>query len=304
MQKKVRHHCHYTGKYRGVAHSNCNLKYRTPKTIPIVFHNGSTYDYHFIIKQLAREFKYYLECLGENTEKYITFSVPIKKVFDKDKKDDNDFDNDKNKKNGKDKKKDKGKKARIITYKLRFIDSCRFMQDSLSNLVDNLSGINNKVSESDKKISQETLIKFFFNTYQLCNKDHNKFALLLRKGVYLYEYMDSWKRFKEESLHDKESFYSELNNEHITDEDYEQAQKVCDTFKIKSLGEYHDLYVQSDTALLADVFENFRDKCIEKDELDPAHFLSATGLSWKACLKKTKVELELLTDNMLLMFEK
>ena len=80
------------------------------------------------------------------------------------------------------------------------------MQDSLSNLVDNLSGINNKASESDKKMSQETLIKNFFNTYQLCNKDLNKFALLLRKGVYPYEYMDSWKRFKEESLPDKESF--------------------------------------------------------------------------------------------------
>ena len=80
------------------------------------------------------------------------------------------------------------------------------MQDSLSNLVDNVSGINNKASESDKKISQETFIKLFFNTYQLCNKDLNKFALLLRKGVYPYEYMDSWKRFKEESLPDKESF--------------------------------------------------------------------------------------------------
>ena len=150
--QKVRDHCHYTGKYIGAAHSNCNLKYRTIKKISVVFHNGSTNDYHFIIKQLAREFKYYLECLGENTEKYITFSVPIKKVLDKDKKDDNDSDNDKNKKNGKDKKKDKGKKARIITYRLRFIDSCRFMQDSLSTLVDNLSGINNKVSEIDKKI--------------------------------------------------------------------------------------------------------------------------------------------------------
>ena len=117
--------------------------------------------------------------------------------------------------------------------------------------------------------------------------------------------MDSWKSFKEESLPDKESFYSELNNEHITDEDYAHAQKVWDTFNIKNLGEYHDLYVQSDTALLADVFENFRDKCIEIYELDPAHFLSAPGLAWQACLKKTEVELELLTDNdMLKMFVK
>ena len=116
--------------------------------------------------------------------------------------------------------------------------------------------------------------------------------------------MDSWKRFKEESLPDKEYFYSKLNKEHITDEDYAHAQKVWDTFNIKNLGEYHDLYVQSYTALLADVFENFRDKCIEKCELYPAHFLSAPGLAWQACLKKTEVELELLTDNdMLMMFE-
>ena len=77
--QKVRDHCHYTRKFRGAAHSNCNLQYKVPKKIPIVFHNGSTYDYHFIIKQLAEDFKGQFECLGENTEKYISFSVPIKK---------------------------------------------------------------------------------------------------------------------------------------------------------------------------------------------------------------------------------
>ena len=116
--------------------------------------------------------------------------------------------------------------------------------------------------------------------------------------------MDSWKRFKEESLHDKEPFYSELNKEGITDEDYAHAQKVWDTFKIKNLGEYNNLYVQSDTFLIADVFENFRDKCMEIYKLDPAHFLSAPGLAWQTSFKKTEVKLELLTDNdMLLMFE-
>ena len=113
--------------------------------------------------------------------------------------------------------------------------------------------------------------------------------------------MDSWKRFKEESLPDKESFYSELNNEHIIDEDYAHAQKVWYTFNIKNFGEYHDLYIQSDTALLADAFENVRDDCIEICKLDPAHFLSAPGLAWQAYLKKTEVELELLTDNDVLM---
>ena len=131
--KKVRDHCHYTGKYKGAAHSICNLRYTIPKKIPVVFHNGSTYDYHFIIKQLAREFKYYLECLGENTEKYIIFSVPIRKVLDND--NDNDGDNDSD--NDKD-------KIETITYRIKFIDSYLFMQDSLSNPVNNLSEINNK----------------------------------------------------------------------------------------------------------------------------------------------------------------
>ena len=181
--------------------------------------------------------------------------------------------------------------------KNKFTDNMRSMITSLSKSID-------KVSEIDRKISYDSLIEKFYNTYQLCNKDLNKFALLLRKGVYPYEYMDSWKRFKEESLPDKESFYSELNNEHITDEDYAHDQELWDIFKIKNLGEYHDLYVQSDTALLADVFENFRDKCTEIYELDPAHFLSAPGQAWQACLKKNNAELELLTDSdMLIMFE-
>ena len=279
---KVRDHCH--GKCRGAAHNKCNLRYKIPKEIHVVFHNGSTYGYHFIIKQLAKEFKDNFECLGENTEKYITFSAPIKKEHD----------------NGK-----------TTTCKLKLIDSCRFMQSSLSNLVDNLSEINNKepnkfidtmrsmtdslsqyidkVSKIDEKISQnkfidnmrstlfsltqsidkvpetarkiaqidnkepdntftdgmrsmvsslsqsldkisksdndiskidnkftnnmgpmisslsqsvnkvskinnkisyDELIKKFPNTYQLCNNDHNKFELLLRKGIYPYEYMD------------------------------------------------------------------------------------------------------------------
>ena len=207
--------------------------------------------------------------------------------------------------------------------KNKFTDSMRSMISSLSQSINKISKIDNKISqidkkvtenkfadsmrsvtasllqfiheETDKKISQTALIEKFPNTYQLCNKDLNKFGLLLRKGVCPYEYMDDWKRFKEESLPDKESFYSELNNEHITDEDYAHAQKVWDTFKIKNLGEYHDLYVQFDTELLADVLESFRDKCIEIYELDPAGFLSVPGLAWRACLKKTKVELELLT---------
>ena len=127
---------------------------------------------------------------------------------------------------------------------------------------------------------------------------------MLRKGVYPYEYMDNWERFNETSLPSKESFYSNLNMENIEDIDYRHGNNVFNKFRLNNLGEYHDLYVQSDTLLLADVFENVRDMCLKEYELDPAHFLSLLGLAWQACLKKTNVELELLTDyDMLLMVE-
>ena len=117
---KAKDHYHYTRKYRGAAHDICNLRYKIAKEIPAVFHNGSTYDYHFIIKELAEEFEGEFECLGENTEKYTTFSVPTKNKITKSGKDGND-------------------KITKISYKIKFIDSFRFMSSSLSNLVDNLS---------------------------------------------------------------------------------------------------------------------------------------------------------------------
>ena len=302
---RVRDHCHYTGKYRGAAHNICNLRYKVPKEIPVVFHIGSTCDDHFIINELVKEFIGNFECLGENTEKYITFSVPIKKKIEN--------------------------KDVEITYKIKFIDSYRFISSSLSELVDNLSeGIhNNKCLDCNscldyvritiyeklllkcfncnnyyKKKFNKELIKKFKNTYSFCNNDLNKFILLLRKGVYPYEYMDSWKKFNETSLPSKEDFYSNLNMEDIDDIDYRHGNNVFKGFKLENLGDYHDLYVQSDTLLLADVFENFKDMFIKVYELDPAHFVSLPGLTWQACLKKTNIELELLTDyDMLLMVE-
>ena len=156
-----------------------------------------------------------------------------------------------------------------------------------------------------KKQFEHDLINKFKHAYEFCNKDISKFILLLRKGIYLYEYMDSWGRFDETSLPDKEAFYSSLNMENITDIEYRHANKVFKKVKLKNLGDYHDLHVQRDTLLLADVFENFRNKCVEIYELDPAHFLSAPGLAWQACLKKTGVRLEWLTEvDMLLTIEK
>ena len=107
--------------------------------------------------------------------------------------------------------------------------------------------------------------------YKFCNKDVNKFILLLRKGVYSYEYMDNWKRFDEITLPDKKAFYSNLNMEDITDVDYRHAKKVFKEFKMNNLGDYHDRYVITDVLLLADVFEGFRSMCIKEYELDTAH---------------------------------
>ena len=116
--------------------------------------------------------------------------------------------------------------------------------------------------------------------------------------------MDSWEKFDEDKPASREDHYSNLNLENITEEDCKHVDKVWDTFKIKNSGEYHDLYVQSDTLLLTDIFENFRSTFLEIYQLDPAYFVSLPGLAWQACLKKTRVKLELLTDpDMLLMFE-
>ena len=217
-----------------------------------------------------------------------------------------------------------------ITYKIKFIDSFRFMATSLSKLVDNLTEdihgdkcddcksdltymkvidealifrCFNCKNNYEKEIIKE-LIERFASTYKFCNNDLNKFVMLLRKGVYPYEYMDGWDKFNETSIPNKESFYNNLTMENITETDYIHANNVFKTFKLNNLGDSHDLYVQSDTLLLADVFENFRKACIKTYELDPAHFISLPGLAWQACLKKTGVELELLTDyDMLLMIE-
>ena len=205
------------------------------------------------------------------------------------------------------------------------------MSDSLSILVDNLSErLHNykctncksyldymltkegqfifrcfECKKNYKKNFNKDLIKIFASVREFCNGNINKFILLLKNRVYPYEYMDSWERFYEISLPDKEDFCNSLDMEDITGADYRYSKKVFKNFNKKNLGDYHDLYVQSDTLLLADVFENFRNKFIEVYELDPAHFISATELAWQACLKKTGVKLELLTDvDILLMVER
>ena len=226
---------------------------------------------------------------------------------------------------------------KVVIYKIKFIDSFRFMAASLSKLTDNLSNriIENgkckncksylefiKIRDSNRLIFEcfdckrrynknisddelKSLKRKFKNTYNFCNKDINKIMLLLRKGVYPYEYIDDFDRFNEEKLPDKSAFYSSFNMEDISDIDYRHTERVFNKFNIKNLGEYHDIHVKSDTILLADIFTNFRKLCLDTYKLDPVYFLSLTGFALEACLKYTQVKLELLSDiDMLLFIEK
>ena len=190
----------------------------------------------------------------------------------------------------------------LITYLKLIIKIVKHAwREKLSNQNANFIGLkNNRLNYRCKECKGTStkpingLIKWFPSVYLFCDGYLNKFVLLLRKSVYLFKCMDSWERFNETSLPPKKAFYSELNLEDISDKGYNHAQKVWDVFEIRNLGEYHDLFVQTDTLLLADVFEKFRDTCIEIYGLDHSHFLSAPGLAWQACLKKNKYKFRII----------
>ena len=251
---KVRDNCHLTGKYRGAAHSKCNLDIRSPKFVPVVFHNLEGYDSHLFIKNLGVT-EGEIDCIAKNDEKFISFTknVVVGSYTDA---------------NGEDRDRHR---------KLRFIDSFKFMNSGLAKLVENLD--------------KETKVKITNKFYKGKSLD-----LLLRKGVYPYDYMDGYNRLSETDLPSIKDFYNRLNNESISQEDYDHAQNVWNHFDCKTMRDYHDLYLKSDVLLLADVFENFRDLCLENYKLDPAYYFTAPGLFYDACLKKTKINLELLTD--------
>ena len=166
--------------------------------------------------------------------------------------------------------------AFMLGQHLVFIDSFQFMSSSLSNLVKNLP------TEAFRYTGQ------VFQNEQL--------SLMTKKGVYPYDYMNSFEKFEESRLPKKEDFFSIMNNEHITDEDYQHAWNVWNEFGLSSMGEYHDLYLKSDILLLTDVFENFHKTCQQYYELDPAHYFTSPGLSWDAMLKMTGIKLELMSD--------
>ena len=250
---RVRDHCHFTGRFRGAAHNGCNLNYKAPKFIPVIFHNLSGYDSHLFIKKLAGNGEK-INCIPNNEEKYISFSKEV--VVDE-------FVN------------KEGKHVQV-KRELRFLDSFRFMASSLDALSKNLS------KEQCKNVKSR------YTGEQL--------DLVLRKGAYPYDYMDSLKRLNETKLPPKEAFYSKLSGEGIDDQDYEHAEKVWSAFNCTTMRDYHDLYNESDVLLLADIFENFRDICMDNYKLDPAWYFTSPGLAWDAALKLTGEQLELLSD--------
>ena len=250
---RVRDHCRITGKFRGSAHQDCNLKLRIKPNnikIPVIFHNLRGYDSHFIMQQIGEIAKKHayknkrgeechmnINCIPNNMEKYLAF---------------------------------------MLGNHLVFLDSLQFMNCSLDNLIKNLP------DEAFKYTKQEF--------------EKEQFNLMKQKGIYPYDHMDSFDRFNETKLPVQQDFYSILNNEHISDEQYKHAQNVWNTFNLKTMGDYHDLYLKSDILLLADVFENFRKTCLQYYQLDPCHYFTSPGLSWDAMLKMTDIKLELMVD--------
>ena len=250
---RVRDHCHITGKFRGSAHQECNLKLRIKPEdikIPVIFHNLRGYDSHFIMQQIGEIAKKHaytnkkgekqdlnINAIPNNMEKYMAF---------------------------------------MLGNHLTFIDSFQFMSSSLDRLVSNLP--------KDDLIYTSKVFK------------GKRLNLMSQKGVYPYDFMDSFEKLNQTELPTKDEFYSVLNDQHITDDEYDHAKKVWKTFKIKTMGEYHDLYLGSDVLLLTDVFENFRKTYLQYYKLDPCHYFTSPGLSWDAMLKMTNIKLELMTD--------
>ena len=178
---------------------------------------------------------------------------------------------------------------KFITFSignLKFKDSLNFLSASLDKLVSNLG------SKGDEHF--KNLKAYFQDKWN--HLPERAFKMLTRKGVYPYSYMDSFDKFKEEKLPSKESFYNDLCKQHISQEDYDFIHELWNTFKLKNLGQLHDLYMEVDTLQLADVFETFRDRSLKNYRLDPAHFSTLPSLTWQAGLKYTSVELEIPRD--------
>ena len=294
---KVIDHDHWTGQYRGAAHSGCNIALRKVKRVPVIFHNLTGYDGHIIFQNIPKV----QECkdpkvISKSMEKFIGFTIG----------------------------------------RLCFMDSLQHLSASLDKLISNLSakaeikgckhcprrGPEKSITRHEKiahkkefnteyihAVKNSELTELFPNLYHNFKKKwkdlpEEAFPLLTRKGIYPYAYMDSMSKFQETQLPPKESFYNDLSKKDISNEDFEFVHKLWETFNLKNLGELHDLYMETDALLLADVFESYRKSILKNYGLDPIHFYTAPSLSWAAGLKFTGVKLEIPSDvNMHIFFD-
>ena len=243
-REKYRDHNHLNGAYRWCLCMVCNLVHASVKkscVLPVIFHNGSGYDWHFVVQQVRHLQGKKMSFLAKNSEKLLMFRLG----------------------------------------NLHFIDSMKFMQAGLSQLGNNL-----KSKGVDK----------FIHTRKLFTQD-KQFELMTRKGVFPHDIVTSLKMLSKcRSLPDKNFFYDKLNECHISDADYEHAQKVWKVFRCKTLKDYMKVYLQADCLIPADVFQEFRRTCIEYYALDPCRYISAPQLAMDAFLRSSGVKLELLTD--------
>ena len=249
---RVGDHCHITGKFRGSAHQECNLKLRIkPEDIkvPVIFHNLRGYDSHFIMQQIGEIAKKHAYTNKKGEKQYLDINAIPNKYMEK-------------------------YMAFMLGKHFKFIDSFQFMSTSLDKLVSNLP-------KEDLKYTSEEFTG-------------DKLSLMSQKGVYPYDYMDCFETFNLTELPTKDEFFSV---QHITNREYDHAKKVWETFNLKNMAEYHELYLKSDVLLLADVLtESFRKTCLQYYKLDPCHYFTSPGVSWSAMLKMTNIELELMTD--------
>ena len=280
--KKVREHNHLTGQYRGAACQSCNSKEgKTSKIIPVLFHNGSNYDFHFIIEELKKYEDDYnkVSILAKSTEEYISMDYGTR------------------------------------FNKLRFLDSYRFFTKSLADVAKSLkefpileSEFKNQIINEESRIDYlRKLRKSNYREYKEIKErfKKDKYFLLKQKGVYPYEYIDSIEKLNNNELPKKEDWFSTLTQKDITEEEYSHAKNVWKVYKCKTFKDYHNLYLKTDVLILADAFEQFRNFFLKHHNIDPCYCFSAPGLTWQCGLKYTGVKLELLTDSdMLLMFEK
>ncbi len=256
---RVRDHCHLCGRFRGVAHNKCNMDLQMQRDIPVVLHNLRRYDSHLIMQavgEFARRHALQIGCVPKGMEDYLTFSLRCPH---------------------------RTPWGSRVTFKLRFIDSFQFLSSSLESLAANLLG---RDSNGEAKFCA-------LATRFPLPADRQ---LLLRKGVYPYEYVDRDVVFQEVRLPPKERFYSSLKDSGISNADYQHAEHVWNHFGLNTFGQYHDLYLATDVLLLADVFESFRRNSMSHYQLDPVHYITLPSFAWDACLKFSGVELELLSE--------